>query len=379
MSYSLATLWHDRQRYLPGVLAVAFSAMLIALQCGLLLGLFSITSIPVDHTRAHIWIGSPGVLSVDTGRPIPEHYMTRLASQPGVEPPEIFVEGFAYWTNPKGSSELCIIMGSRLEDEALGWINELTAEKRAKLTEPGSIIIDDSEFDRLGISKIGDTAEISGQRVKVVDTIKGVKSLAGPYIFCSIRTARPLLHLRNDQTIYILARCKDINDAPGVAQRLQDLYFANEDSKERMSSFTALQFSRQSRWHWLTKTKGGIALSYAAMLGLLVGGVVTSQTLYAATAASLREYAVLRALGIPRWRMAMSVLAQSFWVGAAGVVLAAPATWALARGAEQLGTRVMLPTYLLVMAAVVTMTMAMLSGLAALRSLRLIEPAILLR
>jgi len=39
MSYSLATLWHERQRFLPGVLAVAFSALLIALQIGLLLGL----------------------------------------------------------------------------------------------------------------------------------------------------------------------------------------------------------------------------------------------------------------------------------------------------------------------------------------------------
>ena len=58
MSFSLATLWYERQRYLPGVLAVAFSALLIALQCGLLLGLFSITSIPVDHTRADIWVGS---------------------------------------------------------------------------------------------------------------------------------------------------------------------------------------------------------------------------------------------------------------------------------------------------------------------------------
>src|SRR5437588_550503 len=61
MSYSLATLWHERQRYVPGVLAVGFSALLIALQCGLLLGLFSITSIPVDHTRADIWVGSPEV------------------------------------------------------------------------------------------------------------------------------------------------------------------------------------------------------------------------------------------------------------------------------------------------------------------------------
>jgi len=378
MSYSLATLWHDRQRYLPGVLAVAFSALLIALQCGLLLGLFSITSIPVDRTRAHIWIGSPEVLSVDLGRPIPENYMTRLASEPGVEPPEIFIQGFAYWIKPKGGSELCIVMGSRLDDDALGYVDELTPEKRAKLTEPDTIIVDESEFDRLGIHGVGDTAEIAGRRVKVVDTVKGLKSLAGPYVFCSLRTARPLLHLNNDQTIYVLARCKDPADAPAVVKRLQETYNTAE-YKDKMSAFTSEQFSLRSRLHWLTKTKGGVALSYAAMLGLLVGGVVTSQTLYAATAASLREYAVLRALGIPRWRMAMTVLAQSFWVGIAGVLLAIPAAFALAQGAEALGARVMLPPWLLLLAVCVTMTMAMLSGLAALRSLRLIEPAILLR
>ena len=44
--------------FLPGVLAVAFSSLLIALQCGLLLGIFSITSIPIDHTRADIWMGA---------------------------------------------------------------------------------------------------------------------------------------------------------------------------------------------------------------------------------------------------------------------------------------------------------------------------------
>src|SRR5438552_2046239 len=104
MSYALTTLWYERQRYLPGVLAVAFSALLIALQCGLLLGLFSITSIPVDRTRADIWVGSPKVLSVDLGRPIPEQFLSRLASEPGVEPPEIFVQGFAYWIKPHGGS-----------------------------------------------------------------------------------------------------------------------------------------------------------------------------------------------------------------------------------------------------------------------------------
>ncbi len=60
MSYSLTTLWYERNRFMPGILAVAFSALLIALQCGLLLGLFSITSIPIDHTPADIWVSASG-------------------------------------------------------------------------------------------------------------------------------------------------------------------------------------------------------------------------------------------------------------------------------------------------------------------------------
>ena len=75
-----------------------------------------------------------------------------------------------------------------------------------------------------------------------------------------------------------------------------------------MATYTSEEFSRRTRLHWLTKTKAGIALGCAAVLGLLVGAVVTSQTLYAATVSCLREYAVLCALGISRWRMRASVL-----------------------------------------------------------------------
>lgn len=96
MPYSLATLWHERSRYLPAVMAVSFSALLIALQCGLLLGLFSITSTPIDHAAADIWVGDPDLLSVDVGRPVPEAWLSRLAFQENVERVELFLEGFTH-------------------------------------------------------------------------------------------------------------------------------------------------------------------------------------------------------------------------------------------------------------------------------------------
>jgi putative ABC transport system permease protein len=372
MSYSLATLWYERQRFLPGVLAVAFSALLIALQCGLLLGLFSITSMPVDHTWADVWVGSPEVLSVDLGSAISESYFSRVASQPSVHYCESYLQGFAYWSKPNGGRELCMVIGARLEPDSLGLIQELKdrPDLVALLTEPGAILIDESEVDRLDVKAIGDRAKISEQQVRVVGMLKGLKSLAGPYIFCSTSTARALLHLTMEQTTYFLARCDNPRE---VVERLNSAY--NED----MLAFTRDEFSFRTRMHWLTKTKAGIALGFAAALGLLVGAIVTSQTLYAATAASLREYAVLRALGIPRWRMAATVMAQSFWVGLAGVSIGLPLAFLLSNGAEAVHVPLPLPWWLPTSAAVITLTTALLAGLFALRSLRLVEPAVLLR
>ena len=372
MSYSLATLWYERQRFMPGVLAVAFSALLIALQCGLLLGLFSITSIPIDKSHADIWVGHPEVPSVDLGRAIPEGWMSFL-QVPEVERCEIFMEGFANWVKPTGGGELALVIGSRLAPGSLGLVDELSPEHRALISEPGAVVVDEGEFGRLGIKRIGDTAEVNGHKVRVVGTVRNLRSLAAPYMFCSVDTARSLLPPTPEQATFLLARCYKKEDAQKVVDELNRKY------PKKILAFTTEGFSLHSRMHWLTKTRAGIALGLAAALGLLVGAVVTSQTLYAATAASMKEYAVLRALGIPRWRMVLTVMAQSFWIGVIGVAFALPTIFLLAHFGGEVGAKILLPWWLLLSAVTVTMFMALTSGLLALRSLRIIEPVTLLR
>src|SRR5262249_39612879 len=150
-------------------------------------------------------------------------------------------------------------------------------------------------------------------KVRVVGLVHGFKSIWGPYIFCSMQTARMVLYqFRSDQAQYLLARCRRGADMPAVVARLRRKY-------PEMTIISRGDFSFQTRLYWLTQTRVGIALGLTSVLALIVGLVITSQTLYAATAASLREYAVLRALGLPRWRIATMVLAQSFWIGLGGV------------------------------------------------------------
>lgn len=372
--YSLKILWHGRNRFLPAILAVSFSAVLIAVQFGVLLGTLAVSSRPIDHAAAQIWVALRDVPSIELGHPIPESWMYRLQALPEVEDAESLLYEFAYWHKPVGGSVHCCIIGARLEKSSLGAVRDLSPAMRTLLTEPGSVVVDATELGRLGLPHgVGDTAEIMGHKVRVVGLVHGFKSIWGPYVFCSMETARLLLpQFLPDQAMYLLARCRPGADVPAVVTRLRRNY-------PDMTVLPRGDFSLQTRLYWLTRTRVGIALGLTSVLALVIGLVITSQTLYAATAASLREYAVLRALGIPRWRISRMVLAQSFWIGLGGVVLSVPVALVLARVAGSIGAEVQLPLWLLAGTIMVTMTIALASGLLALRSLRLVEPANLLR
>src|SRR5262249_47496842 len=160
-----------------------------------------------------------------------------------------------YWAKPApdGGSELCMVIGSRLGKDSLGAVKALTKEHRAALTELGAVVIDETEFGRLGIERVGDYAEGNGHHLRVVRAVRGFKSLAGPYLFASLETARKFLRLDETQTTYVLARCRRPEDAKIVVERLQAY-------SDKMAAFTRDEFSLHTRLHWLTKTKAGIAL-----------------------------------------------------------------------------------------------------------------------
>ncbi|HEY7156454.1 MAG TPA: ABC transporter permease [Gemmataceae bacterium] len=375
MPYSLATVWRQPLRYLPAVFAVAFSAVLSTLQCGLLVGILNIAARPIRRSEADVWLASPGVRGMGFGRPIPLAWKARLLSQPEVRRVEEYLCGFTQFQRPDGSTDQCSVVGMRLETGSLGALKDLTAEMRQNLTRPGTAVVYGSEAPLMGLRDTpGEVGEVAGHRVEIVGVLRGGEG-AGltPGLYCSLRTARGLLaDVSSRQTSYLLAQCHSPEDASRLVRRLQASY-------PDMDAMTSAELAWRTQRHWLIKTRAGLVLGFAAALGLFVGAVVTSQTLYGATVASLREYAVLRALGIPRWRLRRLVLGQSFWVTLAGLTLALPLTVILARIARPMNVEVLLPLWLLAGVGGLTLAVGLVSGTAALRSLRLADPATLLR
>ena len=126
--------------------------------------------------------------------------------------------------------------------------------------------------------------EVAGHRVEIVGILRGGEGAAlTPGLFCSLRTARALLlaSVSARQTTYLLAQCCDKEQSAQLARRLGATY-------ADMDAMTSGELAWRTQCHWLIKTRAGLVLGFAAALGLFVGAVVTSQTLYGATVASLR-------------------------------------------------------------------------------------------
>jgi putative ABC transport system permease protein len=215
---------------------------------------------------------------------------------------------------------------------------------------------------------------VFGKRTRVVGFSDDLGNVTGPYVVCSLETARYLLSYASfgpETTTFVLGRCADPEDAPRVVARLR--------GENGISVFTAPEFSWKSRFHWMTTTKAGVGVTFVALFGLVVAVVITSQTLSGATLALTRELALLRALGTSRWRMRLFLFQQAFVVGVLGLFVGVPTTYALSALAQLAGTRVVMPVELVAASSVVTLLVTVLSALLALRALRHTEPEQLLR
>jgi putative ABC transport system permease protein len=374
LPYALRIVVREPSRYLPALLAVLFSAVLVSIQAGMLLGFLDHATRPSERTAADLWVGARAVPALGFSQAIEENWYSRLASQPEVERVEPYLFGWCVWQSPGGGIEQCYVIGTELHDDAIGCLRDLTAAQRTMLGQVGAVAVYEPDAKLLGMSDgVGSVGQIGGQRVEVVAVLHGPRMLLMPGLICSLRTARRLLvGLRAGEVTYLIARCRDPRLADTVACRLRAAH-------PEMGVLTRKELAAETRNYWLTKTRAGIVLAASALLGLLIGVVITTQTFYSVTAAAWRELAVLRALGIPRWRITAMLLWQVLGVALAGSLGAVPVTLALVHLGDRFGVPAILPPELGAAVAGLMLLSSALAGLVAARSLRLVEPAALLR
>ncbi len=370
------TLLYEWRRFLPAVAAVAFSGLLMTAQGALLLGIVSANSLYVSRSNADYWVGYPGTQSVELGRTIKAGVLTSLYSEPLVSHIEPLLIGSGDWRAPRGNGGISVtVLGIDTQAGNVGLARVIPAGLRDLLREPGAVVVDASDSGKLS-TKPGDLAEVNGHTVRVVGLIDGLRGLGGVNVVGSLDTARTL-----DQTLpadgaatYFLFNIKAGGDPSGVIGRLN-----RRASIERFEIWLSGRLASMSTSYMLFDSGAGIAFIFATLIAATIGALITSQTLMAAVAGALPQYATLRALGVPFGGLRTIVAEQAAWVGASGLIISGALSLLVALIAQIYRVPFVLDGIVVLLASLVVLVVAVLACLSAIHRLRQADPASLLR
>lgn len=368
------TLLYEWRRFVPVALAVGFACLLQLLQASLVLGIFRSASVQVSGSSAQLWAGYPGTPSVSLGRAIPEGVEALLRMDPAVVRVEPFQWQDGNWHGAHGNIAVSI-SGINAEPDGLLYDRVLAPGVRSRLREADAVIVDRADRAQLGVG-VGDSASLNGRRVRIVAESRGLRSLTGINIVTSLETARLLDADAADANhpTYFVARLAEPVSADAVAARL-----CCRRSFGPYQLWTAADFARRSEMYWLFDTGAGAGVLFLAVIVLVAGAAISSQALMSAVAGSVREYAMLNALGVGLKNLRWVVLEQAFWVGAVGLTGAVGLGALLLLVAQSQDVPVVFNIAVTLACLLVALLVSGVSGLAAVRTLRRAEPALLLR
>jgi putative ABC transport system permease protein len=376
VSLARKTLVYEWRKFLPAMLAVAFSGLLLLMMAALMIGIFSSAGVYVSRSGGDIWAGYPGTQTVELGRPIPRDTEMWLRMDPAVVQVEPFQWLDGDWRGPAERGSVSVfISGIDPNPNGLMFEHALSPTERALLLEPGAVIVDGADLSKLGLD-IGGTAFLNGHRVKIVAQATGLRTLGGVNIVTSIATARTLVAdaTERDKVAYYIARLVPGANPDAVRDRLAPIAAAH-----RFAVWTHNEFALNAATYWMFETGAGLGFIFLALVVFIVGVVITSQTLFAAVASSVREYAMLNALGAGIKALRRVILEQAFWVGTMGVIVGSLVSLLLALLAYGQDVPISFDYAAAVASGALVMAIALISGFFAVGAINQIEPANLLR
>jgi len=373
ISLARASLIYEWRKYLAAVFALGFSALLIYIQTGLMLGYSLAMTAILNNSQADLWISAKNLTSFEQsgGVELKNEYYLRMHPEIATVSPFL-----RYWCNGKtydGEQIWAPLFGVETDKQkCLLMPPEFLDEFADKLDEPMSVVIDRSFSKNLNLN-VGDYTELSNKRVKIVGITDGYKNDRGGFVFSSIATFRQLATWTWVQ--FLMIRINDPKMAHKVADELNNSTWKNN----KIKAWSKDQLFWQSQKWQLLESPNSLTFIFLSILALFIGVAITNQSLRSAILSSLKEYAALRALGVSKRSLCMVVLEQAFWVGLAGLVLAWVMTYIFSHIAVYYKLAFNIPLWFIMVSTVVLIIVSLVSGLLSLMLLYKTEPADLLR
>jgi putative ABC transport system permease protein len=272
------------------------------------------STLAIQRAKADLWVVGMKSPAFDYGSPIPRQRLYQARSVPGVAEAHPLFMAWTIWSRDDGRKINIEMIG--LDHTLVGGPPRmLEGELRSVLREK-CVVVDSMYLDLLGVERVGQRVEILGRRAEITGISEGVRTFtASPFVFTSIEEA---IHYdkryRADEITYVLVRCVPGANVKEVAERL----------RKRLPSvevLTAGEFQRRTGEYWMIGTGIGFTVIVTAVLGLIIGALVISQTLFSLLQDHRPHYATMLALGFETRLLGKVVFLQALFLWLVGAVI----------------------------------------------------------
>jgi putative ABC transport system permease protein len=369
---AIRNLFHDKVRLAVTLTGIVFAIVLIVVQLGLFLGFVRTISGVIDNSGADIWICARGVPFLEHGAALSERKLYQALATPGVATGKKYIIEQVNWKRPDGSILPALMIGF---DPKAGFGGPwgFYTERVADLRTTETVWIDRLYQRKLGIGEIGQTIEINNRRARIIGFTSGIRSFTtSPYIFTSLTNAAAYTNLSEREATYLLVRT-----APGA--NLQAVKAELIRRLRTVDVYTRDEFARKNQAYWLFATGAGFTILLAALLGLVVGVVVVSQTIYASTMDHIREYGTLKAIGASNWYLCAVIVKQATLSAVCGYALGIVVSYAVAYAGRTAEAAVVVPWQMAVAMFGLTLVMCILASFVSIRKVTTIDPAMVFK
>lgn len=321
---ALRMLTGDRPKFLGLVLGLAFASFLMAQQIGIFMGFVEACGVWVRQVgrQVDVWVVDPETEMVDDLKQMRNSELERVRSVPGVAFAVPMYKNYAQARLPDGSVYLVRIIG--IDDATLiGGPPNMAEGRMEDLRNDQAVIIDADlpagellmkKADPPRQVKVGDRLDIFDHSVRIVGTYRKEREFFwGTPVYTTFRRAQAVLPPLRKNTTFILVKAQPGTDPAALCASIR--------AQTGLGAHTTDQMAWMTTRFVLFKTGILISFGSTALLGCLIGVLISAQLFWSFVHDNLRFFGMLKAVGATQRAMALMVLAQGLLVAVCGMGL----------------------------------------------------------
>ena len=364
---AIKMLLHQRATTAGAILGVVSIIFLVGQQLTVFFGLLDLMAALVDHSGADVWVCSKNTDNINATGSLPIRYVDRIMGLTEVEWAEPVISSGGVVRRKDGKYQPVQVFGVA-RPELTGGPWRFAEGGIDVLLDYEGLTIDKLDYQSLGKPRLDDVVEVSGKRVRIVGFTQGVRGFQGTLVMTNLNKAREISQIPIDRCSNILVKFRPgMNNPKSLAKLIELLPSAEVIPTPRLAA--------QTRLYYITQTGIGSSFGFSTIIGVLVGIVIITLTMYTNILNREKDFAVLRALGARRKDILLIVFYQAIFIGLVGILIGFLLLALFLNGTRNTS----LPTYMYAWVppihAVITILLCLLGSLLAMRRAIKIEPA----